>query len=110
MLTRVLPSHDHDFIDSIAGSYLPVFIACIWNDKDIKENVIKLESIARYFYGEMNVYYALDDMFPYFRNKFGIPGTPTYIVIYKGDVLGTILGKISVQSLIDLLTVMFITH
>ncbi|HVN70738.1 MAG TPA: hypothetical protein VMU10_01840 [Desulfomonilia bacterium] len=110
MLARLLTTYDHDFIDSISGNDLPALIACIWKDKEFIENVNKVESVARYFHGEMNTYYALEDMYPYFRNKYGITGTPTYLILYKGDVLGTILGKISIQSLIDHVTTSFLTH
>jgi hypothetical protein len=107
MLTRLLTSDDNN---SIVEGSLPVLIACLWKDKDFEKNMKKLESIATYFYGKMNIYYALEDMFPYFRVKYGIPGTPTYLILYEGDVLETILGKISIQSLIDHLTIILLAH
>lgn len=44
------------------------------------------------------------------RNTYGILGTPTYLILHKGNVPGTILGKISIQSLIDHLTASSLIH
>ena len=67
---------------------------------NLESNRIKLESVAFYFHGKVDVYYALEDMHPYFAYGYGILGTPTYLILNKGTVLGTILGNNSHLKLI----------
>lgn len=96
----LIPQITNDTIEALTGHPLPVLIACLRKDNDFQGHLEDLESLAHYFHGKMNVCHALEDVFPYFQKRYGISGTPTYLVLYRGDVLDAVLGKISVQELI----------
>lgn len=72
----------------------PLIIACLVKDRDLAENIGQLQSVSASFEKEkLLVSYTLDDMLPYFSNRFNVRGTPTYLLIANGIVLGTLLGK-----------------
>jgi hypothetical protein len=111
MLGKSLPSQlNNDGIDSIIESSLPILIACLWKDQDFNENLKNLDSIAAYFHKEMHVYYALEDTLIYFSNRYRVLGTPTYLILHQGKVLGTILGKVSNRKLIKHATIILLDH
>lgn len=79
----------------------PIFIACLRKDKDYKLNRSQLEKIAAYFGDDITICFALDDLLPYFSERYGVGGTPTFLMIRQGELLDTMLGKESMQSLIE---------
>jgi hypothetical protein len=80
----------------------PLIIACLLKDKDLAENLRLLQNVSLAFEKErLMVCYALDDMLPYFSNRFNVGGTPTFLMIASGVVLGTLLGKNSSTSIIQ---------
>jgi hypothetical protein len=100
-MTGLPPVRDiREIISTLPENRLPVFIAILRNDQDIEANIIKLESLAACFLDKMDVYYALEDMHPYFAHRYGTLGTPTYLIVHQGNVLGTILGNNSNPKLV----------
>lgn len=89
------------------GTYLgeettPLIIACLLKDRNLAENLRQLQGVSAAFEKEgFLVSYTLDDMLPYFSNRFNVGGTPTFLVIANGVVLGTLLGKNSSASIIQ---------
>ena len=79
----------------------PIFIACLRKDKDYKLNRNQLEKMAAYFGDDITICFALDDILPYFSKRYGVGGTPTFLMIRQGELLDTMLGKESMQSLIE---------
>lgn len=88
------------------GTYLgeearPLVIACLLKDKNLSENLRQLQGVSGTFEKEkLLVCYTLDDMLPYFSNRFNVGGTPTFLMIANGVVLGTLLGKNSSSAII----------
>ena len=89
------------------GTYLgeearPLIIACLLKDRDLAENLRQLQDVAAAFEEErLMACYILDDMLPYFSNRFHVGGTPTFLMIAKGVILGTLLGKNSSTAIIQ---------
>jgi len=79
----------------------PVFIACLRRDKDFQENLNQLKRITAYFGKQLGVYFALEYLLPYFTKRYGIAGTPSFLLIRKGDLIDTMLGKNPTQSVIN---------
>ncbi|MBN2299411.1 MAG: thioredoxin family protein [Deltaproteobacteria bacterium] len=79
----------------------PVLIACLCRDKDFQGNIRQLEGIAASFSHQLSVCFALEDLLPYFTKRYGIIGTPTFLIIRQGDLIETMLGKNPTQSVID---------
>ena len=88
-------------VDGIVHHHLPVLVACIRKDETFHEHKIMLKYVADFYHGQMHVLYALEDMFPYFRDTFSIYGTPTYLIIHKGEVIRSIMGITAYYNLIE---------
>lgn len=98
LITRIQADMITRYLDDDIG---PLFIACIRKDQDFQENLNQLEGIALGFRKDgVMVGYILDDLLTYFTNRFGIGGTPTYLMIRSGVVLGTLLGRNSSPALV----------
>jgi len=90
-----------DTIDKFLGEDRPLLIAVLRKDPDLLEHLRQLMDVAMEFREEVLVAcYTLEDLLPYFADRFGVGGTPTYLMIKNGELLGTLLGKISRKSLI----------
>lgn len=90
-ISRFLGEEDH-----------PLFIAALRKDADYAKNIRQLSDVAEEFEKEgLIVCYTLEDLLPYFTIRFGIGGTPTFLMIVGGIVLGTMLGKNSSSSLVQ---------
>ena len=80
-------------VDTIMANPQPLLIGCFRKDGNFHLNLVTLELTALFFQEEIKVYYALEEMHPYFKTRFGVAGTPTYILTQSGAVLGTLPGK-----------------
>ena len=101
MVSELITRLTSENADAIMQEPGPVLVGCLLKDGSFTSNMVSLELTAMFFQGEIKVYYALEEMHPYFRKKFGVAGTPTFIVIQSGNVLGTLLGKVSPGKLIE---------
>ncbi|MEN6475249.1 MAG: hypothetical protein ABFD81_14640 [Syntrophaceae bacterium] len=88
-------------VDAVMQEPGPVLVGCLLKDGSFTSNLVSLELTAMFFQGEIKAYYALEEMHPYFRKKYGVSGTPTYIVTQSGQALGTLLGRVSPGKLIE---------
>lgn len=79
----------------------PVLIACLKEDSDYHMYLKQLEKVAASISDSISVYFVLSDLFTYFSECYGVGGTPTFLVIRNEEVLGTLLGKNSVRSIIE---------
>jgi hypothetical protein len=89
-------------IGSIVKQNQAIFIACIRKDEHYQENMVMLRYIAEYYQKHLLVYFALEDMFAYFRDAYAVIGTPTYLVLEHGGIRGIILGNKPYDALIKL--------
>ncbi len=97
LITRLQPDTAAGFLDNDTGVLL---IACLKNDRDLRENLSRLGEVASLHQKDgIAIGYVLDDMLPYFSDRFGIAGTPTYLLIRSGIILGTLLGKTTAPAL-----------
>jgi hypothetical protein len=72
----------------------PLFIAVLTRDHGLLDCIRQLEELAAAFHDDgLMVCYTLEELFPYFSNRFNVGGTPTFLMIISGIVFGTILGK-----------------
>lgn len=88
-------------VEAVMSVDHPVLIGCVMQNDHFELNLVGLELAALFFQGELGVYYALEEMHPYFRKRFGLSGTPTFIVFLEGRPLGTLLGRFSPGKLIE---------
>ncbi len=98
LITRLQPDTAAGYLDIDTGTLL---LACLRKDRDLSENLSRLDEVASLLREDgITMGYALDDMLPYFTDRFGIAGTPTYLMIRGGVILGTLLGKTTAPALI----------
>ncbi|MGD0819449.1 MAG: thioredoxin family protein [Desulfomonilia bacterium] len=90
-----------DTIESVLREEKTVFVACIRDDIDYQETMGEIESVALFAGPNLKVCYVLEDLLPYFEKRFSVSGTPSFLIIKNGDLLDSILGKISAQGLMD---------
>jgi hypothetical protein len=90
-----------DTIDAVFREDKTVFVACIRDDIDYQETMGEIESLALFAGPDLKVCFALEDLLSYFEKRFFISGTPSFLIIKDGDLLDSMLGKISVQGLMD---------
>jgi hypothetical protein len=90
-----------DTIEKFIGEDRPLFIAVLRKDQDLLEHLRGLMEVAMEFREEVLVAcYTLEDLLPYFADHFGVGGTPTYLIVRNGELLGSLLGKNSRNTLI----------
>lgn len=88
------------------GTYLgeercPLFIAVLRRDPDLAANLENLKEVAAEFKKDrLIVCYTLEELLPYFTIRFKVGGTPTFLMIISGIVLGTLLGKNTAPALV----------
>lgn len=97
----MLKQIDNEHLDELLADERPALIACIHHDADFQETITELEAVAAYLGSSVRVGYILEDLLPYFQERFGVSGTPTYVLIKTGRRLEMLLGKQTAQSLID---------
>ncbi len=97
IITRIMI----DTIDSVIRGEKAIFVACIRDDIDYQETRAGIEFIALFAGPDLKVCFALEDILPYFEKRFFISGTPSFLIIKNGELLDSILGKTSVQGLMD---------
>ena len=90
-----------DTIESVLNGEKPVLIACIRDDIDYHETLEWLETVAVFAGPELSMYLVLEDLLSYFETRYGITGTPTFLLILNGKLMDSLLGKASVQDLMD---------
>jgi hypothetical protein len=90
-----------DTIEKFLGEDRALFIAVLRRDQDLMEHLRQLMDVAMQFREEVLVAcYTLEDLLPYFAERFGVGGTPTFLMVRDGSVLGILLGKNSRSALI----------
>jgi hypothetical protein len=90
-----------DTIDSVFREEKTIFVACIRDDIDYQETRAQIEFIALFAGPNLKVCFTLEDILPYFEKRFFVSGTPSFLIIKNGELLDSILGKISAQGLMD---------
>jgi hypothetical protein len=90
-------------VESMLGEDKPVLIACIRDDLDYHGTLVELETVAVYMGPNLKVYIASEDLLPFFERRYGITGTPTFLLIQHGDLIDSLLGKTSVECLLEFL-------
>jgi len=101
MMSELITRLTSESVDAVMQEPGPVLVGCLLKDGSFASNLVSLELTSMFFQGEIKVYYALEEMHPYFRKKYGVSGTPTYIVTQSGQALGTLLGRVSPGKLIE---------
>jgi hypothetical protein len=77
-----------------------VLIACLRNDADHHKILDKIKPIAVFTGPDLRVCYAMEDLLPYFENRYMVMGTPTFLLIRQGKLLDSVIGGISAQDLL----------
>jgi hypothetical protein len=100
----------HETMADLCRAHVPVLVACMLKDQKLQDQLITLEYIAGQFTDSLAVYYALEDMFPYFSEKYSIKGTPTFLILDKGKCMGCILGITSNCDLMEKVNSILLGH
>jgi hypothetical protein len=90
-----------DTIEYVLREENPVLVACIRDDVSYHETLEGLETAAVFAGPELSMCFVLEDLLSYFETRYGITGTPTFLLIRHGDLMDSLLGKASVQDLMD---------
>ena len=78
----------------------PVLLACIRNDVNLRETLQALETVAVYAGPAVRVCYATEEILPAAESMYQVTGTPTFLLIKRGELLDRLLGKTSAQGLL----------
>ncbi|MEA2102996.1 MAG: hypothetical protein U9P80_10605 [Thermodesulfobacteriota bacterium] len=78
---------------------LPVLLACISKDDDLEWVIHILEHVGQRLWSRIEIFLAIDDLVPFFMEKYGFEGTPSYILIQKGMPPEYMFGDISEDDL-----------
>lgn len=90
-----------DNLEGILKDGTPVLVACIRRDRDYQDHLKLLGDVAAPAGSRLNVCVALDDLLSYFSYVYDLKGTPTFLLMRQGMVLDEILGKTSVEVLME---------
>jgi hypothetical protein len=89
-----------DNVEKLLEEDRPLFIAVLRKDPDLLENLRLIMEVAVEFRDEvLAACYTLEDLLPYFAERFGVGGTPTYLLVRNGELEGSLLGKNSRKNL-----------
>jgi hypothetical protein len=90
-----------DTIEGFLGEDRALLIAVLRKDPELLEQLRGLMEVVVEFREEVLVTcYTLEDLLPYFAERFGVGGTPTYLIVRNGELLGSLLGKNTSKALI----------
>ena len=95
MLNSIEPDN---FEKEILGDEKPVLMACLSRDFRYKEQKEILDSVLRDYGSSLKVCLRDRKTIGDFR-KFGIEGSPTFIIFHEGREKGRMLGKVERDSL-----------
>ena len=95
MLNSIKPN---DFENEVLGYDKPVLMACLSRDFRFKEQKEILDSVLRDYGGSLKVCLRDKDTLGDFR-KFGIEGSPTFIIFHEGKEQGRMLGTVEKDRL-----------
>jgi hypothetical protein len=79
----------------------PVLVACLWSGARHAAQIADLHVVAEYFRESLSVHYALEDVFPCFRDTYSVVGTPTYLLLERGRGVKIILGITPFRRLLE---------
>jgi hypothetical protein len=97
IVTRIMSEGIHIILEDDE----PILIACLRDNKDYLSTLKELHSVALFSGPVLRVYYVLEDLLPYFEKRYSVSGTPTFLLIRKGVLLDSILGKSSDKVLMQ---------
>ena len=89
------------FYSEILSERRPVLLACISRDYDYDEQTGVLGGVSKRYGKKLKVCLLDEDSIGAFM-KFGVEGSPAFIVFHEGEEKGRMLGKADTQSLNDL--------
>lgn len=82
-----------NFESEVVNEWRPVLLACLHLSPDFKQQVEALKGLSK-ISGEALKVCLLDmDCIGAFREKLGIAGTPTYLILHRGKEKGRMLGQ-----------------
>lgn len=88
-----------NFESEVVNEWRPVLLACLHLSPDFKQQVEALKGLSK-ISGEALKVCLLDmDSIGAFRQKLGIAGTPTYLILHRGKEEGRMLGQADRESL-----------
>lgn len=90
-----------DAMDALLSEEKPVLAACIRKDVDYNEMLEELETVAIYAGPSVRICIILEDILSIFESRYGVTGTPTFLLIQGGELKDSLLGKSSVEGLMD---------
>lgn len=89
----------HENLSLIKNTDCPVLLARIRRDSRIMEHITLLQRVAARFPGKLDIYYSLDELLPYLHCIYHVQGTPTFLLLKKGQVKDCLLGIIDYDRL-----------
>ena len=88
-----------NFIDEVLSAGKPVLLLCMPRDDDFPEQLKLMEDIAAHHRTWLKVGFLAEAFTEYFKNKFDIPGTPTFLIFLKGKEKNRMLGLADSRTL-----------
>ncbi|MBN1842038.1 MAG: thioredoxin family protein [Deltaproteobacteria bacterium] len=88
-----------NFESEVVNEWRPVLLTCLHLSPDFKHQGEVLKGLSK-IYGEALKVCLLDmNCIGAFRQKLGIAGTPTYLILHRGKEKGRMLGQTDRESL-----------
>ncbi len=90
-----------DSMEALQDKEKPVLAACIRDDVDYKGMLDTLETVAVYAGPSVRICVIPEDLLPFFERRYGVKGTPTFLLMQGGELKDSLLGKSSVEGLME---------
>ena len=77
----------------------PFLLAVIGSGINSKEQIDNLKSLSERCSDDFDIYLAEEDSTEAFRAKFGLEGTPTFLILEQGKEKNRMLGRVTINDL-----------
>ena len=94
----------NDFDSEVMSAECPILLACIRRRHGYKEQLEIVERIIKRYHPWVEVCLVTEDSIAAFGKKFGINGTPFFVIVDGGKQKGRLLGRADTERMKSFLT------
>ncbi len=88
-----------EFESNVLHQVNPVLLVCLRKDGGFRSQLEAIEAVCRELVEGLDVYLLDEDYITSFWERFGIKGTPTFMIFYNGRGVAKLLGRASARTL-----------
>ena len=92
METLISLIRPENFEQEVVGEKKPVLLLCMPRDEQFPNQLKVVEAIARKYRMEIRVGVLEEEFIEAFKKNYRVTGTPTFLLLVKGEEKGRLLG------------------